>query len=147
MIGDAGVLHRQLIAIVAAFVLAIAGCTPGDQEDLTPFERPEPLFLVRSADTVRLFKEISGTVQGYGFTVTRNSSKEGVIEAFRRTQNEYDKIIIWMERDFSEPTKYVKVYFSFGRFFGLHRIKIDSAEEGKHVGMLKNSLRALSNLG
>jgi hypothetical protein len=138
--------YKQSVAIVAAFILGFTSCRSGDQEDLTPFEKPEPLFVVQSADTAQLFKDILGTVNSFGFTITRNNNKEGVIEAFRRTRNEYDKIIIWMERNFSEPLKYVKVYFSFGRFIGPHRIKIDSIEEDKHVGMLKNSLMALSNM-
>jgi hypothetical protein len=137
--------------VIFLFFVTVNGCGLIDRGDPTPFAAPVPLFVVETADVRYLLSNISVTVNNFGFNITNIDTLGGLIEATRHAQNEYDNVIIWMDRDLNDP-KYVKVFFLFGRFSGiqdggsgLRRILIDSVEEEKHVGMLKKSLISLSS--
>jgi hypothetical protein len=119
-----------------------------------PFGRPKYLTIIQTNNASTLLKTISEMVKKEGFKIDQLDIKEQQLEATRQDSapaKNYDKVILWLEKDFQDPDKFVKVYFLYGRFMeilaeekGVYRVKLtDSAEESR-IGKLKQSIIALS---
>ncbi len=145
-------LPSLIIAIVASllfpkFATAQALFTP----DPTPLERPAPLKTLRTADTAKVCEAITKTLADNGFKTTRDDCDLGEFEATKKTNaaGEFDKVVIWLERDFGKPREALRLYFLYGRFETLAghqepvRIKTTSADEERNAGALKEALVSL----
>ncbi len=139
MINTHNFLHAQAIAPVI---------------DPTPLELPKPLMVIPTDTPSSLLKIITDTLKVYKYQITRSDFKEYIIEAKRNIKSnsqDYDKIIIWLERDFNEPLKFIKLYFIHGRYLkivsqktSIERIYINASQEDAYVGKLKKALIAIS---
>ena len=98
---------------------------------------------------------ISDSVQHAGYKVNSFNVREAALEATKpddAQSKNYDKIIIWLERDFQEPSKFIKLYMLYGRYEYLfaqrrdvYRIQINQLFEDARVGKLKQSLLRLGS--
>ncbi|HKV60305.1 MAG TPA: hypothetical protein VJO16_00200 [Candidatus Acidoferrum sp.] len=141
-----------VIATIAA--LCFPGRTPAQalfKTDPTPLERPAPLKTLKSGDTAKICDAIAKALTDNGFKVTNQDCDVGEFEATKktRTDGEFDKVLIWLERDFEKPKDVVKLFFLYGRYETLAghaepvRISITVADEDRNVGALKEVLTSL----
>jgi hypothetical protein len=142
-------------AIVTAIAaLCFPGLTPAQtpyKTDPTPLERPAPLKTLKTGDAAKLCDAIAKALTDNGFNVTNQDCDIGEFEATKKTttDGEFDKVVIWLERDFEKPNDAIKLYFRYGRFETLlgHpepvRISTTPADEDRNVGPLKEALKSL----
>ncbi len=121
--------------------------------DPTPFEKPMPLSIIRVDTNLVLLNIIADTLARYKFDLVRRDDREQVIEAKRMDASDskdHDRVLIWLEKDFQEPEKYIKIYFQYGRFLKIwndvRRVKIDVGEESQRIGKLKQAIISISKL-
>ena len=156
-------LNQRLLLcfILITFSITFANCQDAAPPvDNTELERPESLFGINFSrgDFVpgeELLTEISDTLKKFNFEIIKHDTRDMQIEATRKitpTREDYDKVIIWLERDFLMPENYIKVYFLFGRFLKIissdtkiRRIELTNMEENEIVGDLKTSLISISH--
>jgi hypothetical protein len=153
--------HRVLLyLLLCLFTIPIAYCQDiAPPIDNTILERPTPLFnmqsnLGESSIGSDLLNEISDTLKRFNFDIMKLDNRDMQIESTRKispNRDDFDKVIIWIEKDFRMPDRYVKVYFAFGRFMNIvssdtkiRRIEITKIQEDKIVGDLKKSLISIS---
>jgi hypothetical protein len=136
----AGLLFPKLATAQALF-------TP----DPTALERPAPLKTLKTPDTAKVCEAITKTLAGNGFKTTHDDCDLGEFEATKKTNaaGEFDKVVIWLERDFEKPSQALRLYFLYGRFETLAghqepvRIKTTSVDEERNAGALKEALMSL----
>ena len=119
-----------------------------------PLSRLEPIVVIQSSNGIRLLEIISDTIKHAGFKINRLDRGVLLIVATRADDapsKDYDQILIWLERDFKEPLKFISLYFLYGRFEeilakekGVYRIIVDTSFEEERVGKLKQALISLS---
>jgi hypothetical protein len=127
---------------------------PAPPVDNTPLERPQPLFIMEHDSGSQLLTQISDTLKQHGFEIVKLDKRDMLIESTKRISDhreDYDKVIIWLERDYMMPENYIKVYFLFGRFLEIvsfetriKRIEISTVQEENIIGELKKSLISIS---
>lgn len=121
--------------------------------DNTELKRPEPLFSIESNAGKELLIQISDTLKLFGFKNVKLDNRNMVIESKKMiAEKDFDKIIIWLEWDYSFPNKIINVYLLFGRFryiisyqSKIRRIEISDIEEDNIIGELKRSLISINN--
>ena len=128
---------------------------PAPKVDPMPLARPVPLAVLKPHDPAMLLEQIVTTVKGAGFSITRIDENDQVIEAKRvdaAPSKNYDRVIVWLERDFRDPLKTIKVFFLYGRYEeivsttrSVERIAISPDREDQRVGALKQSLMSGGN--
>jgi hypothetical protein len=141
-----------IVAAVAGLLLpslttAQALFTP----DPTPLERPAPLKTIKSGETVKICEAILKALADNSFKVKNQDCDLGEFEGTKNTNSpgEFDKVLIWMERDFEKPKDATKLYFLYGRFETLAghpepvRIRTTPADEDHNVGTLKEALTSI----
>jgi hypothetical protein len=119
--------------------------------DPTPLERPFPLYIMKIDTNFILLDLIADTLESYKFNIVRRDDREQLIEAQRLdapNSKDHDKILIWLERDFQEPKKYVKIFFQYGRYLKIwseiKRVKVNSDQETERIGKLKKAIISIS---
>ena len=132
---------------------------PAFAEDPTPLKPPKPLVRIEASNDSTLWKAILNILKKFEFKLTNLDSKENVIEATRYHKSvgdllpsrDYDSVIIWLERDFDEPNKYIKIYLAYGLYSnvladisGARRFKTSPLWEEKNIGKLKEALVSIS---
>jgi hypothetical protein len=147
---------RVVFSVVVAAIAAL--CLPGRTSaqalfapDPTPLERPAPLKTLKSGDTAKICDAIAKALTDNGFKVTNQDCDVGDFEATKKTSTagEFDKVLIWLERDFEKPKDAVKLYFRYGRYETLAghpepvRIRTTATDEERNVGALKEALTSL----
>lgn len=121
--------------------------------DNTELKRPEPLFSIESNAGKELLIQISDTLKLFGFKNVKLDNRNMVIESKKMiAEKDFDKIIIWLEWDYSFPNKIINVYLLFGRFryiisyqSKIRRIEVSDIEEDNIIGELKRSLISINN--
>jgi hypothetical protein len=142
------------VVISAIATLCFPGRTPAQalfKTDPTPLERPAPLKTLKSGDTAKICAAVAKALTDNGFKVTNQDCDVGEFEATKKTSTdgEFDKVLIWLERDFEKPKDIVKLYFIYGRYEPLAghpdpvRIKTTATDEEQNVGVLKEALTSL----
>jgi len=126
---------------------------PAPPLDPNPLERPLPLSIMKIDTNFILLDLIADTLESYKFNIVRRDDKEEVLEAKRvdtPDSKDHDKVLIWLERDFQEPQKYVKIFLQYGRYLKIwsdvKRIKVDPDEETERIGKLKKAIISISKL-
>lgn len=119
-----------------------------------PVVRPRYLTIIQTGDAEKLLKTISDIVMQGGFRVELLDPREQQLEATRADDVQskgYDKVTIWLERDFHEPYKYVKLFFFYERYREIlawkkdfYSVVISPSEEEERIGKLRQSLISLS---
>lgn len=147
---------RVVFSVVVAAIAAL--CLPGSTSaqalfapDPTPLERPAPLKTLKSGDTAKICDAIAKALTDNGFKVTNQDCDVGDFEGTKKTSTagEFDKVLIWLERDFEKPKDAVKLYFRYGRYETLAghpepvRIRTTATDEERNVGALKEALTSL----
>jgi hypothetical protein len=142
------------VIIAATGALCFPGLTPAQtpfKTDPVPLERPAPLRTLKTGDATRICDAILKALTDNNFKVTNQDCDVGEFAATRKTSTdgEFDKVLIWLERDFEKPKEAIKLYFRYGRFETLlgHpepvRISTTAADEERNVGALKEALMSL----
>jgi hypothetical protein len=136
---------------------ALFGQAPAPKEDETPFTRPEPLCTMAASDPAALLKKVRAFVESEGYTIDRISAVSGELGATRpdgRGSDDYDKVIIWIERDLNRPQDALKLFLVYGRYekvwgntVAVRRIKVDSVAETARNGSLRKKLLAMAEGG
>ena len=147
---------QKAIALLCLMMLFAANCwtqEPAPPLDPTPLERPIPLSIVKIDIHFILLDVIADTLESYKFDIVRKDEREQLIEAKRLDSpdsKDHDKVLIWLERDFQEPQKYVKIFLQYGRYLEIwsdvKRIKINPEEENERNGKLKKAIISISKL-
>ena len=143
-------------SLLCFMMLFAANCwtqEPAPPIDPTPFERPIPLSIVKVDTHFILLDVIADTLESYKFDIVRKDEREQLIEAKRLDKpdsKDHDKVLIWLERDFQEPQKYVKIFLQYGRYLEIwsdvKRIKINPEVENERIGKLKKAIISISKL-
>ena len=128
---------------------------PAPKVDSTPLARPVPLAVLKPQDPAALLDQITTTIKAAGFTISRIDTSDQLIDAKRAElppSKNYDRVIVWLERDFRDPLKTVKIFLLYGRYEeivsatrSVERIVISSDREEQRVGALKQSLLSGGN--
>jgi hypothetical protein len=144
------------LSLLCFMMLFAANCwtqEPAPPLDPTPLERPIPLSIVKIDIHFILLDVIADTLESYKFDIVRKDEREQLIEAKRLDSpdsKDHDKVLIWLERDFQEPQKYVKIFLQYGRYLEIwsdvKRIKINPEEENERNGKLKKAIISISKL-
>jgi hypothetical protein len=144
--------------VTAAVLLGVwAGVSwaqaPAPRIDPTPLARPSPLAVLQTPDPANVLDRIAVIVRNQGFVVSQLNVSDQVIEARRpdaARAKAYEKVLIWLERDFNQPATRVKIFFLYGRYEEIlasrrdvYRVEVSSAEEDANVGTLKQALLSL----
>jgi hypothetical protein len=140
----------QLTVVLMFFVSLPASGQALVVTDPTPLARPSPLTAYEIGDAAKVFSAVSKVLSDNRFKLVRADSSLGELEATRLDQDNYDKILLWLERDFARPEKSVRLYFVYGRFEKVvgHgeavRVKASPEDEDRRVGAVKQALLSLS---
>ncbi len=145
-----------LISFFTLFNVFVALCQEAAPNiDNTILSRPEPLFVIENVSGTKLLEEISDTLKSNGFSIVKFDNRDMQIESIKNIEQDsgnYDKVIIWFERDFFLPEKFIKIYLMFGRFLvvvssetRVRRIEVSDIQEENIIGGLKRSLISISN--
>ncbi len=147
---------RVVCSVIIAAIAALCFPSPTPAQalfapDPTPLERPAPLKTLKSGDTAKICDAIAKALADNGFKVTNQDCDVGEFEAAKKTSTdgEFDKVLIWLERDFEKPKDAVKLFFRYGRYETLAghadpvRIRTTAADEERNVGALKEALTSL----
>jgi len=125
---------------------------PAPKINPNPLTRPQYLVVVSSSDVKELMKTIFDTITQAGFKIDHLDSKELQLEAIRPDHppsKDYDKVLLWLERDFQEPLRYVRIYLLYGRYEEIwgkvSRVEVSPSWEEDRIGGLKQSLISLFN--
>jgi hypothetical protein len=142
------------LVVAGVAVLCFPGRTPAQalfKTDPTPLERPAPLKTLKSGDAAKICDAIGKALTDNGFKAANQDCDSGEFEATKKTNaaGEFDKVLIWLERDFEKPKEVIKLYFLYGRYETLAghpepvRIVTNPADELQNVGALKDALTSL----
>lgn len=122
---------------------------PAPMRDSAAFERPRPVCTA-TRDASQTFTAVVRAVQGRGFEISRAQANEGWVEAARadaqKPNDASDRVLVWLERDYSSPKDAVRLHVIYGRFlklFGeteMQRVRSGADEEAAHIGDLKTAL-------
>jgi len=145
---------RVVLVVVISSCLVPRSSAPQQPVPLdpTPLERPSAATVARTRDATVLFTAVGKVVTDNGFTILSQDARSGTMAATKSDEGSgenYDKVIVWLERDFQQPSEFVNIYFQYGRFekiFGRSepaRIKISTQDEQRRVGQLKQALLSL----
>ncbi|UCD18438.1 MAG: hypothetical protein JSV44_05890 [Candidatus Zixiibacteriota bacterium] len=123
--------------------------------DPCPLERPSPIAVAVTNDSTDLAEGLRDVLTDEGFNIVFSSPVESHFEARRPDSaqpGDYDRVVVWLERGFHNPSRVVKLYFLYGRYekvlgreVGIYRIEMDPAAIEDRVGPLKQALIALLN--
>jgi|GEM_PF-6900471 len=111
----AGIVLAGVLCCFAS--LPLFGQSLGAVEDTTPLERPRPVLQVKTQTPSDILQRIVDVVITNGYAIQESDGSS--IDATKRDSNEsenYDRVIIWLERDFDRPSEIVKVFLIYGRF-------------------------------
>lgn len=146
-------------AIVVVFLgLALSGVPvtaqqPGKPEDPRELARPVSLCNIKRTDPRAALQELLSLVEGAGFTITVVHWNQGDLEASKPDGSASDRLVLWIERDLTEPTTRLNVYVAYGRyeqFWGaldLKRVVVDAKFEESRIGTLKQRIVKLALQG
>ena len=94
---------------------------PAPELNPMPLERPAPLARIKATDPEKVMKAIADILRKFSYQIDR--SQAASVDARRfdapnrpNTESEYDRVIVWLERDFDKPLDYVNVFFLWGRY-------------------------------
>lgn len=145
-------LFSFLLFLVLSSVAA--GQQPAPQIDPNPLVRPEALVSVSSTDPVGLLNKAHEKVAAAGYEIVRVDVSAGTLEAKRAdstSSKDYDKIILWLERDLREPDRYMKLYLQYGRYEEIlaarrdvYRVVVTRAFEDARTAPIRIALIALA---
>jgi hypothetical protein len=128
---------------------------PAPPIDNAPFQKPVYFSLIKTKNTNidEVLDSIAGRVIKAGYEVIARNVKEQQIEAEKkdsRNNDSYDRIIVWIERDFEKPNEIIKVYLLCGHFeyilgaeSKIYRIKINDIEENQRFNAVKKEIRSI----
>jgi hypothetical protein len=143
--------------VLLAFVLFLslrAQAPPAPAPTIHPDDliKPEPLVILKASDPRELLLKIRNILNGQGFSIIKSDS--GSIEANHLDrkddpESDYDRVIIWLERDLEKPAELIKVYLIWGRYelvWGAERAvkRVILNTERIYISELKSAIIALS---
>ena len=80
-------------------------------------EKPKPFLSLEVSDIKLFFIEAVDICKRYSFKITTANTPEGIIRGRRSlSKNEYEEILIWIERDYHDPQKIIHIYLKRGLF-------------------------------
>jgi len=109
------------LLVIAVFALSLPVTASGQAiftTDPNPLERPAPLKTIKSGDSAKICDAVSKILKSNNFDIKDQDCDLGQFEATRKTGStgEFDKVLIWLERDFAKPKDVIKLFFLYGRF-------------------------------
>jgi hypothetical protein len=126
--------------------------------DPTPLERPQyvTIISIHKEDADKVLEIIADTLRKCGYSNVHSDIKEQKLEAekhdFQDARN-YCKVLLWLERDFQEPEKFIKVFLQCGRYefmiagtSGSYRVVMTESMEEQYFGKLRNSIESISKI-
>ncbi len=111
---------KQLAVILfSIFFSQIAFSQRAAQIDARPLERSKAMISIKTSDPRDLLVKIGSVLSDNGFQVLLMDVNTGDIDATRADRigtGNYDRIVIWLERDFTSPGDWVKLFLNYGRY-------------------------------
>ena len=120
--------------------------------DPRPLERPTPFAFVDTGDSARILPGIAAVLIDFGYSI--QVIEKALIDAKRLDSldpqdddQDYDRVIVWLERDFDRPLERLNVYLLYGRYemiWGettrIFRIMLSEEDEAARVGALRSAI-------
>src|SRR5262245_26925276 len=149
-------MKRWLPSLLLLFYVSssLAAQQPGRPVDSSPLARPEPLVSIDTAKPAELMGRLRSLAATKGFVVKERKDAEFFFAAQRPDgPTDYDRILVWLQRDAREPMKTVHVHLLYGRFEemwvssgrGVHRVQVDDEFIDERIGALKQAIYNLSS--
>jgi hypothetical protein len=142
-----------LLLLLCASV-RLAAQQPGRPLDPAPLARPEPLVSIDTARPAELLGRLRSLAAAKGFGIKERKDAELFFAAQRPDgPTDYDRILVWLERDARDPLKTVHVHLLYGRFEemwvssgrGVHRVQVDDEFIDGRIGAFKEAIYNLSS--
>ena len=122
--------------------------------DPAPLERPAKLRSFRSALPTALLALLRDSVARHGYLIVERDDDNLTFAAKHPdtpARPDYDKLLVWLERDATDPMTRLHLYLLYGRFEevwvasrrGIHRVQVDDDFRDEHVGSILALLLAL----
>jgi hypothetical protein len=119
-----------------------------------PLERPVRLRSFRSLVPTVVLSLIRDSVTKRGFAIVERDDDNLTFAAQHPDapgRPDYDKLLVWLERDAVAPLTRLHLYLLYGRFEdvwvssrrGIHRVQVDSDFRDRHIGPILTLLFAL----
>ncbi len=94
---------------------------PAPELNPVPLERPEPLARIKASDPAQVVSAVADILRKFSYQIDRSGAASLDARRFDvpnkpEAEAEYDRVIVWLERDFDRPLDYVNVYFLWGRY-------------------------------
>jgi len=85
-------------------------------EDPTPLMRPRPLCSMKGSNPRAAVARLTALLASNGFTLEEASDVTGEIHARAKLTDGEERVVIWIERDLSQPLLSFTVYLQSGRY-------------------------------
>ena len=144
--------------------LALLACSPvvtvaqaiARPVDPTPLARPEAVATLHASAPVTLLQRLRQIVTTKGFTVVERDDDANFFAAERKdsgASKDYDRVLLWLERDTRDPLHLLHVHLLYGRFEdvwvasrrGVHRVRVDPDYEAGRIGAVRTAILALAD--
>lgn len=115
--------NRVGITLIALLVFFGAGTARSQAIALPrhsePLMRPAPIVVALHGEPAALFRDLVSIVQDEGFLIETNNIAQGELVASRPHPDragDTERIVLWLERDFTNPDSQIRVYLLYGLF-------------------------------
>src|SRR5262245_2545738 len=145
---------RVLLLSLLSGWTSLSAHSPGRHLDPAPLARSEPLVSIDTTKPTELLSKLRSLAVAKGFGIKERKDAEFFFAAQRPDgPTDYDRILVWLERDAREPQKTVHVHLLYGRFEemwvssgrGVHRVQVDDEFIDERIGALKQAIYNLSS--
>ncbi len=117
--------------------------------------RPKPIVVIETAAPLEIFGRMKGLIEDAGFNVENWDPREPFLQANRLAADSkkegFDRIVSWLERDFRDPDKFIKIYLVYAKYEKIskrkstfYRVEIDKIIEEQEIGELRQAIIGLS---
>lgn len=124
---------------------------PPVQLDPRPIERPLVFYFFKTNDATRLLDSVENIIKKAKYEIVNRDENNQQLEAKRKINQtrDFEKILIWLERDFENPELKLKLYFFYGYYqkvFGYsdpQRILLSLEQELENTGHITTSIKKI----
>jgi|SRR5882724_8828849 len=145
--------HNRNHTYVTHHIDSIQSLEVIEEIDSRPLERPSFMFISKTSKGNLLLDSIERIIMTKGFEVENRDDDMQEMRVIRKSYLEvdgYEKILLWLERDFKTPDQGIKIYLNYGvykKIFGKReyvRIKVTPETEIENIGDIKKLIQKIN---